>query len=213
MRIPVLLVILSAITALAHGTPLPDGSFENGPGLGSGWSEVSSHDECPTGIGDWTEFIGTPAPDGVNSLWTGGVCDHPTLGGPISNSATQVVSVPADSPYLAFWYLGLRDSIEADDAPGDDVAYILADGAPIWGLDASTAAVNTWNSTQDARCYRNVMVPLTAYAGSSVSLTVGFDSGFSGIGNVLFDDFVLAPRFFADGFECGDLSGWSDAVP
>ena len=202
-------LLIAGATALA-AAPVPDGSFEAGPAPASSWTEFSNRNNCPTGIGDWSVDFGAPAPHGVNSLWTGGTCDDALTPGPIANNATQFVTVPADEPYVSFWYLAYRDAgIEEAQPAGSDVAFVAFEGEDVWTIDVSGFATTTWNTAHDTLCYRNVMVSLAEYAGTSGSLRIGMRTDFTGPANVVFDDFVFAARLHADNFECGDFSGWS----
>jgi hypothetical protein len=194
------------------GTPLPDGSFENGAPPDSLWTETTDHPaDCPTGIFDSQAVFQAKAPDGVITYWAGGFCNGSTPGA-ITGSVSQIVDVPVDDPSLELWYLGYRS--DANEAPLSDVAYISVDGTDVWTRDASTGALNTWNTAHSGRCFRATAVDLGAYAGQQVELELGMRAGAgNGVGNVVFDDLRFGSRFSADSFECGDLSAWAASTP
>lgn len=156
-----------------------DGNFENGPPPASAWTETSST-SCGW-IGDWSSNWGVAAYDGVYDFWAGGYCDYSVN----TNSAEQVIPVPATHTTLSFWYLSYRP--DSDDAAPDH-AYVQVNGNTVW----------TRNLTQANDTYPNwvnATVNLGAYAGQNVTLKLGAVSTGDATGNIRFDYVeFLAPQ-------------------
>ena len=166
----------------AGGTPVNDGSFENGGTCGAGTSAWGETDNtgCTPWIGDWfpgscfLEIFPNDALDGEQVYWAGGFCGSQNI-----NTATQTVSV--DTCNLSFWYATL---FNGDD---DNVFYVSVDGTEVWTLQNLLANDN-------GLTYEQVVVDVCAMAGvnvgDSVSLQFGVrDSTPNGgpAGNLLFD--------------------------
>lgn len=183
MRQPSLIVIVMLCSLAAPavaGTPLPDGSFEQGPPPASGWTEVSDH-TCEW-IGDHSGTWYVSAYDGTQDFWAAGYCLDDVSGQnePVSTSVSQTLVVPADSTLLSFYYIAFRTA--ADDMPADgDHAYVAVDGAEVWTLPL-TSDSNTYPSWVGP-----VLVDLAAWGGQSVTLSLGGVSVGAETGNLRFD--------------------------
>jgi hypothetical protein len=207
MCVLALLALAAARPIRAADTPLPDGSFENGPPPASGWVEViNTPTDCSTAISNWaSDWNGLAAPAGSLDFWAGGYCDGTADQKKITAAVSQSVTVPNSVPVLKFKYASYR--VDTDDVAGNDVAKIAVDGTDtVWSFDASKSSSNTFNGSTGG--FVDGKVDLCAYAGQQVLLSVGLVPG-SGdyVANVRFDHFRWADGIFLSSFEC-DLDGW-----
>jgi hypothetical protein len=180
IRPAIFVTILLAAPLAVGGTLLPDGSFEQGPPPSSGWSETA--DQACERIGDHSGFWYVSSYDGLQDFWAAGYCMDEGSGVnlPMSNSVSQTVVVPVDGAMLSFVTLALR--LSDDDAPADgDRAYVAINGAEVWSmpLTAENNSYPDWTGP--------VYVDLAAYAGQSVTLTLGGVTVGAETGNLRFD--------------------------
>ena len=171
--------------ALAASTLINDGSFELGPPPASAWTETVSED-CER-IGDFSSSWYVSSWDGYSDYWACGYCADDTTGQdvPVTSAVSQLIAVPADSTYLEFYYVSYRP--DADDEPADgDHVYVAVDGTEVWALPLiqSNDTYPNWEGP--------VRIDLHAYAGQTVTLSVGGVSVGSVTGNARFDSFSFS---------------------
>lgn len=182
----VIALLCGAAAVSLAGTPLPDGSFEQGPPPASGWTEASDH-SCEW-IGDHSGTWYVSAYDGTQDFWAAGYCLDDVSGEnvPVSTSVSQSLTVPADSSVLSFYYIAFRTA--GDDVPADgDRAYIAVNGAEVWTLPL-TSDNNTYPSWVGP-----VTVDLAAWGGQAVTLSLGGVSVGADTGNLRFDLLTFEP--------------------
>ena len=165
-----------------------DGSFELGPPPASAWTEVSTP-ACEW-IGDFSSAWYVSPFDGANDYWAGGYCTDPDTDEflPATSSVSQSIQIPAADSKLTFHYISFR--ADADDEPADgDRAYIAVNGVEVWS-SPFVQATNTYPDWTGP-----LEVDLAAWAGQTVTLTIGGVSVGSATGNARFDyfEFVANP--------------------
>jgi hypothetical protein len=191
---------------------VPDGSFELGPPPDSRWTTTTSSPCKDTGIGNWSWH-------GSWGFWGGGYvgCVDPWPG-VWSRKAEQSVLIPAGEAELSFWFTTFRDQNGPDDPPGTDEAFVQINGVDKWVKDISAVSSNmglyySGGAGEYSEAWARGAISIAAYAGSTVTLTVGYRSpeGDDSVGNVVFDfiGFPRAPEFLVgDGFEDGTFGAW-----
>lgn len=143
--------------------PLLNGDFESGS---SGWKEYSEKglkiiyavDEVP----------GLPVHGGRRVAWLGGFLDE-------TSYIEQRVTVPADRPYLTFYY-----AIVSDDTCGNDRGSILIDNVAKDVIDLCRATTS--------QAWQRRTINLSAYAGRTVMLQLRARTNGSLNSNLFIDD-------------------------
>ncbi len=172
---------------------LQDFSFEQGPPPASGWT-LAANNTCGW-IGNHSTVWGiNTAHHGVNSYWAAGYCSNI----PSTDSVTQTITVPTGSgnQTLTFWLLSYRPS--ADDPTPDDYFRVLVNSTVIYSRNI-TRANDTYPN------WLQVILNLSAYAGSTVQLRFTGVSNGALTGNVLVDEIRLGA--------CGTAQPFDDALP
>ena len=162
-------------TPILGGTPSPTPTPTpiSGGGIANG--------DFESGPSDWTEFsqqgwpiILTP-PDlivtphsGIWAAWLGG--DNNEIA-----YIEQQVTVPAGSPYLAYWHW-----IDSEDFCGYDFGGVLVNGTVVDGYDLC--------SSENTGGWVKYVVDLSAYQGQSVALQIRAETDPSGNSNLFVDD-------------------------
>jgi len=169
---------------------LPNGDFELGQTI---WTEFS--------LNGWDIILvdstvgSMPAHSGEWLAWLGGDFDE------ISYIEQQVL-VPADASSLSYWQW-----IDSEDLCGFDIATVTVNGSVADQYDlCETANTGGWVVHT---------VDIASYAGQTVTLRINVDTDDTWNSNLFVDDvsFEVADGLFSDGFESGDTSAWSSAVP
>ena len=172
---------------------LPNGDFEQGSTI---WTEFSQngwdiilHKDDP----DTTPPV--PPHSGDWLAWLGGDFDE------ISYIEQQVM-VPAQTSSLRYWHW-----IDSEDLCDFDIATVTANGS----------TVEQYSLCEDSNTNGWVLheVSIASYAGQTVTLRIHVDTDDTWNSNLFVDDFSfeVADGLFSDGFESGDTSAWSSAVP
>jgi hypothetical protein len=173
---------LGPVQGLA-GTPIADGSFEQGPPPASGW-RVTNSSTCER-IGDFSSSWYVSAYHGTNDFWAGGYCDTGSGNVPVTSSVEQDVTVPPSATQLSFYYISFRPSV--DDSPADnDHAYVAVNGIEVWSL-LFVQANDTYPNWSEL-----VTVDLSSYAGQTITLSFGGVPAGKLTGNLRFDSIALA---------------------
>jgi serine protease len=142
--------------------PLVNGDFEQGA---VAWSEYSSRGfPIITHLDDEEDML---THGGVWAAWLGGLDNE-------SAELTQEVTVPADQPYLAYYYL-----LNSGDGCGFDSAGVMIDGAVVRSYELCDDTSMTG--------FERAVIDLSDYAGQTVTL------GFS-----IATDESLVSSFFVD---------------
>jgi len=176
-----LILGLWAVQAWA-GTPIADGSFEQGPPPLSGWSMTNSS-TCER-IGDFSSSWYVSAYDGTNDYWAGGTCDTGSGNVPVTSSVEQQVTVPPGVTQLSFYYISFRSIV--DDSPADnDHAYVAVNGIEVWSI-LLVQANDTYPNWSEV-----VTLDLSSYAGQTITLSFGGVSEGKLTGNLRFDSIAL----------------------
>lgn len=140
-----------------------NGNFENGP---TGWNEFSSN-----GFPLILSSANLPVPphSGSWAVWLGGLDDEISY-------VQQQVTVPAGSPYLAYWHW-----INSQDNCGYDFGGVIINSAAVVDVYDLCFSNNTGGWVKH-------VVNLGSYAGQSVSLQIRTETNSSLISNLLVDD-------------------------
>jgi len=172
---------------------LPNGDFEQGSTI---WTEFSQngwdiilHKDDP----DTTPPV--PPHSGDWLAWLGGDIDE------ISYIEQQVM-VPVQTSSLRYWHW-----IDSEDLCGFDIATVTVNGSVEAQYDlCESANTGGWAFHE---------VSISSYAGQTVTLRIHVDTDDTWNSNLFVDDvsFEVSDSFFADGFESGDTSAWSDSSP
>ena len=147
--------------------PLDNGDFEQGA---AGWQQSSSNgvpiilhisqeDDMVVHGGEW-------------GAWLGGLHDE-------TSAISQEVTVPADRPYLAFYY-----RINSSDVCGFDYGRVFINNEIVESYDLCQS-----NNMAD---FGRTVVNLTTYAGQTVTLKFQSTSDSSGFSNMFVDDVSFA---------------------
>ncbi len=167
-------------------------------GTGSAWSESSSN--------GWILIDDTNPRTGTYSAWLGGDDEE-------TSNVWQVpdIDASASSATLKYWYF-----IDSPDSCGNDNGGLEINGTPASGhnYDLCTTTDTGVNWLESAT------VDLLSLAGSSPTITFFATTDESSISHLFIDDVTLEvcvpgapPAMFSDGFESGDTSSWTSAVP
>jgi serine protease len=148
--------------------------FESGP---TGWTEYSEN--------GWDIILSTadlPVPPHAGSwaAWLGGDDDEIAY-------IQQQVTVPAGSPYLAYWHW-----IYSEDLCGYDYGKVVINGATVDTYDlCESSSTGAWQKH---------VVNLSAYAGQSVALQLRAETDFSAFSSLYIDDvaFQATPALAGD---------------
>ena len=162
-----------------------DSGFEMGQTASSPWT-INASTLC-NWICDFEAAWNLATFDGNFDLWLGGVCNFPAPEGNV-NQVSQFINLPNGEPRIQFHYAAFR-SHPADPA-GDDEVFVQVNGADVWVLDVSSDTTNNWDGNTGG--FDMVTVDLTAFAGLTIILTLGYrtqDLG-PGSGNVRIDDVI-----------------------
>jgi hypothetical protein len=144
------------------GGGVVNGDFESGP---TGWVEYS--------LNGWDLILSVPAfpvtpHSGSWAVWLGGDDDEISY-------VQQQVTVPAGSPYLAYWHW-----IGSDDTCGYDFGGVI--------IDSTVVDVYNLCSSANTGGWVKHVVNLSAYAGQSVSLQIRAETDSSLSSSLLVDD-------------------------
>ena len=143
--------------------PLLNGDFESGS---SGWKEYSEKGLKIIYAVD--EVAGLPVHSGRRVAWLGGFLNE-------TSYIEQRVTVPADKPYLTFYYV-----IISDDACGNDKGGVLIDSVTRDVIDLCRATTS--------RAWQRRVIDLSAYAGRVVTLQLRARTNGSLNSNLFIDD-------------------------
>jgi hypothetical protein len=156
-------IVLKNSSGGGDGGGIVNGDFENGP---TGWVEYSTH--------GWdlivTSFPGSITPrSGSWAVWLGG--DYNDI-----SYIQQQVTVPAGSPYLAYWHW-----IASEDVCGWDYGGVIVNDTTVEDVYDLCISTNTGGWVKH-------VVNLSAYTGQSVSLQIRAETDGSLNSNLVVDD-------------------------
>jgi hypothetical protein len=156
-------IVLKNSSGGGDGGGIVNGDFENGP---TGWVEYSTH--------GWdlivTSFPGSITPrSGSWAVWLGG--DYNDI-----SYIQQQVTVPAGSPYLAYWHW-----IASEDVCGWDYGGVIVNDTTVEDVYDLCISTNTGGWVKH-------VVNLSAYTGQSVSLQIWAETDGSLNSNLVVDD-------------------------
>jgi secreted trypsin-like serine protease len=143
---------------------VPNGDFEMGPELwdefsARGWELIYQKDMLPPS---------RPPNGGEWAAWLGGA--HNEIA-----ELSQVVEVPVDNPFLAFY-----SWIDSQDYCGYDYAVILADGSEVGSFGLCLDTTNTYWTRQT--------IDMSEFAGETIVLEFEVQTDGSGTSNLFLDD-------------------------
>lgn len=172
---------------------LPNGDFESGAVT---WTEASMNGWNL--ILEWTDFQAPVLPyEGDWAVWLGG--DHDEIA-----YIQQEVTVPTGSPTLNYWHW-----IDSEDDCGFDFAGVIVNSGTVVDTYDLCLATDTFG-------WVLYTVDMAAYAGQTLTLQIRVETDNQLLSNLFVDDVFFEYQvdvLFTDGFESGDTSAWSSAVP
>ena len=157
------------LPAILNGNNSTGGSFVN-PDFedgSTGWTEFSQRGALPLITSSFPS--GVSAHSGSKAVWLGGLTDE-------INYVEQTVTVPAGSPYLAYWHW-----IASEDICGYDFGGVIING---------TTVVDTYNlcSSANTNGWQRRVVDLSAYAGQTVAVQIRAETDSTFNSNLFVDD-------------------------